>query len=882
MTSTPVKPTIRRRRIIARPRLIAALEKSRARVRMLVASAGYGKTILAEQWAAQDGVRVAWVRARRSSADVAVLARELAAAAAEIVPGCDRRLCERLNATTDPAGEVAVLAEMLSEDLTGWPDDAWIAIDDYHHLCAAAAPETFVEMVVQLTPVRVLISTRERPSWVSTRAILYGDVLEIGQTALAMREEEAAEVLAGMRDQMSPGLLALAEGWPAVIGLAGLTSSPVGADVEMPGELYEFFAEEVYRSLEPDVRTGLGLLAVAPLLDRELARTILGDQGSARVCREALSLGILDERGGRLELHPLAAAFLRDRSRWELEANLADTVEILLAEYQRRREWDAAFELVERHKPDANLDGFFGDAFDEVVNTGRLATAESWVARAESRELTTSAVQRARGELALRHGAHMRAQAHVEAALDALPQPDGVALFRLLMLAARAAHAGSREEAALSYYKRAEDAAADARSQRAALLGQLMCASALELESAHELLQHLEESQASLSDPLELVRMADKRLGLGFRFGFIRDLAEARSVAELVPQVGDPFARCSFRCALACGLNLGSYYEEAGTHATAALDEARDLRIDPVLPYAYTMLAASFAGQHRYQVAHDQLDLAAVASRRCVDLFGEQMVYASRVRVLLQQGRVADACAIEPPDLTHSLPAMRGEVLASRGLVLASLGRLDEARSLAQSATNATRGIEATVLSSAVETVCRINGRDPRVLDAAEGLVGLAFSTGAVDILVTAYRANPDLLSLILGSSTCREQAVYLTIRAGDEELVARVGGPGGGTLDPRQKLSKREYEIYLLACEGLTDKVIAERLFIASTTVKAHLHNVYDKLGVRSRRALALNAARDRWHQAAPATAEGSSGGVDNATSSSSDVGSLGSKSSR
>ncbi len=51
----PVKPTIRRRRIIARPRLIAALEKSRARVRMLVASAGYGKTILAEQWAAEDG-----------------------------------------------------------------------------------------------------------------------------------------------------------------------------------------------------------------------------------------------------------------------------------------------------------------------------------------------------------------------------------------------------------------------------------------------------------------------------------------------------------------------------------------------------------------------------------------------------------------------------------------------------------------------------------------------------------------------------------------------------------------------------------------------------------------------------------------------------------
>ena len=715
---------------------------------MLVASAGYGKTILAEQWAAQDGVRVAWVRSRRSSADVAVLARDLAAAAAEIVPGCDRRLCERLNATTDPAGEVAVLAEMLSEDLMEWPDDAWIAIDDYHHLCAAAAPETFVETVVQRTPVRMLISTRERPSWVSTRAILYGDVLEIGQTALAMREEEAAEVLAGVRDQMSPGLLALAEGWPAVIGLAGLTSSPVGADVEMPGELYEFFAEEVYRSLEPDVRTGLGLLAVAPLLDRELARTILGNEGSVTVCREALAMGIIDERGGRLELHPLAAAFLRERSRWELEANLTKTVDALLSEYRRRREWDAAFDLAERHRRDDDLDGFFGDAFDEVLNTGRLATAEHWVARAESRELTTSAVQRAKGELALRHGAHMRAQAFAETALAAVPEPGGVGLYRLLMLAARAAHAGSREEAALQYYMRAEDAAVDLSAQRAALLGQLMCASALELESAHDMLQHLEISQASVSDPLELVRMADKRLGLGFRFGYIRNLTEARSVAELVPHVDDPFARCSFRCALACALSLGSYYDEAAVHASDALDEARDLRIDPVLPYAHTMLATAFAGQRLYDLAHEQLDLAAVVSRRCVDLFGEQMVYASRARLLLQQGRAADACAIEPPDLSSSLPAMRGEVLGSRGLILASLGRLDEARSLAAAASTATRGIEATVLSSAVETVCAINGRDTNVLDAAEGLVHLAFDTGAVDILVTTYRANPDLLGL--------------------------------------------------------------------------------------------------------------------------------------
>ena len=70
--SAPRAP--RRRRIIERPRLIRALDRSQARVRMLVAAAGYGKTILSEQWAGQEGRRAAWYRARRSAIDVAVLA----------------------------------------------------------------------------------------------------------------------------------------------------------------------------------------------------------------------------------------------------------------------------------------------------------------------------------------------------------------------------------------------------------------------------------------------------------------------------------------------------------------------------------------------------------------------------------------------------------------------------------------------------------------------------------------------------------------------------------------------------------------------------------------------------------------------------------------
>ena len=82
----------------------------------------------------------------------------------------------------------------------------------------------------------------------------------------------------------------------------------------------------MYRGLEPDVRIGLGLLATAPSLDRELAVELLGAERAERVCGEALTLGVLEERGGKLELHPLAAAFLEERARREGKADIAEAL----------------------------------------------------------------------------------------------------------------------------------------------------------------------------------------------------------------------------------------------------------------------------------------------------------------------------------------------------------------------------------------------------------------------------------------------------------------------------------------------------------------------------------------------------------------------------
>lgn len=64
-----------------------------------------------------------------------------------------------------------------------------------------------------------------------------------------------------------------------------------------------------------------------------------------------------------------------------------------------------------------------------------------------------------------------------------------------------------------------------------------------------------------------------------------------------------------------------------------------------------------------------------------------------------------------------------------------------------------------------------------------------------------------------------------------------------------RAQLSQREREIIILIAQGYKNKEIAEKMFITEQTVKNHLHNVFDKLGVSDRLELALYAIHNSLH---------------------------------
>ncbi|MCI0706790.1 MAG: response regulator transcription factor [Ignavibacteriae bacterium] len=98
-----------------------------------------------------------------------------------------------------------------------------------------------------------------------------------------------------------------------------------------------------------------------------------------------------------------------------------------------------------------------------------------------------------------------------------------------------------------------------------------------------------------------------------------------------------------------------------------------------------------------------------------------------------------------------------------------------------------------------------------------------------IRLVANGQKVLPPLLTESLFS-----QVVKLALERGKR----RIGGA--------DRMTKREKEIVILIADGLSNKDIAERLHIATYTVKSHVHNILEKLTLRSRLQIA-RYAQDR-----------------------------------
>jgi two-component system nitrate/nitrite response regulator NarL len=79
-------------------------------------------------------------------------------------------------------------------------------------------------------------------------------------------------------------------------------------------------------------------------------------------------------------------------------------------------------------------------------------------------------------------------------------------------------------------------------------------------------------------------------------------------------------------------------------------------------------------------------------------------------------------------------------------------------------------------------------------------------------------------------------------------EVMKAFSIPEAAARGGKPLISDREKQIVQLVVQGFRNKEIGVKLFITEQTVKNHLHNICDKLGVSDRLELALYAVHHRW----------------------------------
>ena len=210
---------------------------------------------------------------------------------------------QRIRTVGHPEEDVDVLAELFAEDIQEWPADAWLAIDDYHYAMESTASERFLDLVTNETPIQMVLTTRNRPSWATARRVLYGEIHELDRRSLAMEDHEALELLGGTSGQETHALVHRARGWPAVLGMAAETGDFQIPPDDLPDQLYDY-AEELYRNASLSLREALHRLSLVPSAGIGVARLLFGER-LTDVLDGCVRMGAVTRTKEDIVLHPL-------------------------------------------------------------------------------------------------------------------------------------------------------------------------------------------------------------------------------------------------------------------------------------------------------------------------------------------------------------------------------------------------------------------------------------------------------------------------------------------------------------------------------------------------------------------------------------------------
>lgn len=842
---------------------------------LISAPAGFGKTTLISEWIAGCERPAAWLSLDEEDSDLTRFLTYLIAALQTTMPQVGEAVLGALQSPQPPPTE-AILTTLVN-DLTASPDHLVLVLDDYHVIDAPQVDDALTFLIEHLPPqLHLVITTREDPDLPLARLRARGQMTELRANDLRFTHAETTEFLnrvMGLNISTADvaALEARTEGWIAGLQLAAIsmqgqrdTTTFIQSFTGSHRFVMDYLVEEVLHQQPAHVQTFLLHTSIldrlcGPLCDAVLLDESASGQATLAYLEQAnLFLVPLDNERRWYRYHHLFAQLLRQQLRQNTNPP-AETSEPDAAELHIRASvWyeENGFELDAFHHAAAADD--IERARRLIENTGvplyfrgAARPIRNWLESLSATVLDNNpALWVLYGWVAMATFENAQAEPKLQAAEAALQQfePDDSAQNSVRDLAGRIA--ALRAMLAANHYQTDTIIVQSQRAlellhpdnlyMRTVVMRTLAIAYQFRGERAaarNAYTEAIAMSEASgnlfvnilATTGLGIIQLSDNQLHRA-----------AESYQRALDLIGDP------RQPMACSAYLGLariHYEwndldRAQQYGEQAVQLARQIDVVDVSASGELFLATLALAQGDVVQAVALLaELEQVVHQRG---FVRQIpaVAAVQVRVMLHEGDVTGAAHLAK---AHDLPLSQARVHLAQGDPAHALAVLEPYRQQMEAKGWHDERLKAMALEVMAHNVLGETDTALRILDDA---LTLAAPGGMIRTFVDE---GPPMQQILFEAAVRGMMPGYVTqlLAAFEAETQKHNGGAALCNQPLVEPLSQRELEVLHLIANGLSNREIGERLFLALDTVKGHNRRIFGKLDVQ-RRTEAVARARE------------------------------------
>jgi LuxR family maltose regulon positive regulatory protein len=885
-----IPPT--RPEVVPRLRLIERLDRglrSGRKLTLLSAPAGFGKTTLVTDWLNhlqseartenQIESKIAWLSLEEADNDP-VRFLTYCLTALNQIGGIDtafkQQAVGQLHAPQPSPPPESLLTSLINE-LAASPLRLLLVLDDYHLIEAQPIHQTLTFLLEHLPPtLHLVIATREDPPLPLARLRARDQVTELRVADLRFTPAEAAGFLnqvmgLHLSEEDIAALERRTEGWIAGLQLAAISlqghPDATGFVKSFTGShrfVMDYLVAEVLHQQPESVQAFLLGTSILERLCGPLCDAVLGDgtaSGQATLEyleRANLFIVPLDNERRWYRYHHLFADLLRQRLGQSSASPAGDEGKGVAASHLRASAWyeDNGLEI---------------EAFQHAAAAQDFERAERLIEGKGMPLHFRGAVSPVLNWL----------ESLPRTVLDAWPSL-WTAYASTLLVTGQTTSVEPKLQAAEAALQGAE-----VNDKTRDLIGRIAAIRATVAANQHQVETIVAQSRRALeylhSDNLPFRTSTAWKLGYAYQLQGDR-AAASRAYAEVI-SIGQASGNIIFTFAATIG--LGSLQEAENQLYLAAQTYRRALQLigDQPLPVAglahlglarisYEWNDLEAAEQHaqqsaqlarllektdrpvacevffaRLKLAHGDM-AGAAATLAIAEQFARQHsfmqripeIVAAQVLLLLHRGRPEAVAAAAELAQTHDLPLSQARVHLAQGNPPAALAALEPLRQQMEAKGWQDERLKVMVLQA---VAFRAHGEPDQAVQVLGDALALAEPGGFIRIFVDEGLPMAQLLSEVAARGV-RPDYVAKLLAVFEAEKQASEAESTQPPIQPLvEPLSERELQVLQLIAEGLSNREISERLFLALSTVKGHNRTIFDKLQVQ-RRTEAIARARE------------------------------------